>query len=75
VRDAEFMANEVPGVSVPDAILARMRATRDDSSAIAEGVRIAQELGRTLKPMAQGVHISSTAAGTAAVLAVMEGLH
>jgi homocysteine S-methyltransferase len=59
VLNAEFMANEVPGVKVPEALMHRMRATRDDDAAAAEGVRIAQELGAALRRMVQGLHIAA----------------
>jgi homocysteine S-methyltransferase len=72
VRNAEFMANEVPGVSVPDAVLARMRAAASDEAAEAEGIRIARELRAHLVPMAQGVHISSSSGRTTAALAVLQ---
>lgn len=57
-RNAEFMANEVPGVSVPEALLARMRGTSGDAAAAQEGVRIAHELAAELRPMVQGLHLS-----------------
>ena len=72
VRNAEFMANEVPGVTVPDAVLARMRRAADDDAAEAEGIRIARELRAQLVPMAQGVHISSPSGRTTAALAVLQ---
>jgi methionine synthase I (cobalamin-dependent)/5,10-methylenetetrahydrofolate reductase len=72
VRNAEFMANEVPGVTVPDRLIARMRATSSDESARAEGLRIARELRARLEPMAQGVHISSPSGRTTAALAVLQ---
>jgi homocysteine S-methyltransferase len=59
VRNAEFMANEVPGVSVPEVLLKRMRATDGEGAAAEEGVRIARELGAALRPMVQGLHIAS----------------
>jgi hypothetical protein len=68
------MANEVPGITVPDALLGRLRATADEAAAAGEGVRIAQEIGAQLWPMAQGVHISSPAGKTTAAIAVLEGL-
>jgi len=46
VRNAEFLANEVPGVSVPEEIIARMRRANDKSKehAVAEGIAIAREM-------------------------------
>ena len=38
-RNAEFMANEVPGVRVPDALLDRMRRADGQEAAAAEGHR------------------------------------
>jgi methionine synthase / methylenetetrahydrofolate reductase(NADPH) len=57
--NAEFMANEVPGVTVPDVLVQRMRQTDSDQAAADEGVRIAQEIGRTLRPLVQGLHIAA----------------
>jgi methionine synthase / methylenetetrahydrofolate reductase (NADH) len=55
--NAEFMANEVPGVTVPEALVARMREAETAERAPAEGVAIARELLADLRPMAQGVHV------------------
>jgi methionine synthase / methylenetetrahydrofolate reductase(NADPH) len=74
VRHAEYMANEVPGLTIPEALLARLRAKPDEASAAAEGIRIAHELGTRLRPMAQGLHISSPAGKTAVAIAVLEHL-
>jgi homocysteine S-methyltransferase len=41
VLNAEFMANEVPGVSVPDVVIERMRRAGKDGRAAEEGVAIA----------------------------------
>ena len=48
LRNAEFLANEVPGVSIPAATLARMQVAseRGRDAALAEGVAIARELHR-----------------------------
>ncbi|MDH4350940.1 MAG: bifunctional homocysteine S-methyltransferase/methylenetetrahydrofolate reductase [Gemmatimonadota bacterium] len=58
-RNAEFLANEVPGVHVPQAVLDRMRAaqSRGPDAAAAEGLAIARELLETIRPMVQGVQI------------------
>ena len=45
--NAEFMANEVPGVTVPDALVERMRDDRRaPTRRAAEGVQIAREIAR-----------------------------
>jgi homocysteine S-methyltransferase len=55
-RHAEFIANEVPGSSVPDALLDRMRGRAADQAA-AEGAAIARETAQRLRPLVQGLHI------------------
>ena len=59
VLNAEFMANEVPGVTVPQPILERMRAADTDQAAAREGVAIAPELGVAFRGLVQGLHISA----------------
>jgi homocysteine S-methyltransferase len=61
LRNAEFLANEVPGVSVPDAVLARMRQAqeRGKEAALAEGVAIAREMFQGVKAAVQGVQVSA----------------
>jgi homocysteine S-methyltransferase len=58
-RNAEFMNNEVPGVSVPDAILERMRRADTKDRARIEGVAIAREALQALLPHVQGAQISA----------------
>ena len=74
VRHAEFMANEVPGITVPEMVLGRLRSCAHQQAAEAEGVRIAQELAKVLSPMAQGLHISSPSGRTSAAAAVLDSL-
>ncbi|HVC21787.1 MAG TPA: bifunctional homocysteine S-methyltransferase/methylenetetrahydrofolate reductase [Vicinamibacterales bacterium] len=71
VRHAEFMANEVPEVQVPDALVARMRRAADPA---AEGVAIAREIALALKPMVQGLQLSTAAGRIAPALDVLDGL-
>jgi methionine synthase I (cobalamin-dependent)/5,10-methylenetetrahydrofolate reductase len=60
-RNAEFLANEVPGVVVPDAILQRMRKANDRSRehAVAEGVAIAREMLSQVRNTVNGVQVSA----------------
>jgi methionine synthase I (cobalamin-dependent)/5,10-methylenetetrahydrofolate reductase len=58
-RNAEFMNNEVPGCSVPDEILDRMRKTTTKEEGFAEGVKIASETFRRLKNDFAGVQLSA----------------
>jgi methionine synthase I (cobalamin-dependent)/5,10-methylenetetrahydrofolate reductase len=61
LRNAEFLANEVPGVSVPPEILARMRVAqeRGKAAALAEGVQIAREMLARVRGSVQGVQVSA----------------
>ena len=61
VRNAEFLANEVPGVSVPEDVLARMRraSERSKEHATAEGIAIAREMLTRVRPFVQGVQVSA----------------
>ena len=70
--NAEFMANEVPGVTVPDAIVRRMRATTSAEAAAAEGVRVAREIVTAIKGMAAGVQISTPSGRLDAALDVLD---
>ena len=61
VRNAEFLANEVPGVVVPPEIVQRMRVAneRGKEFAVQEGVTIAREMFREVQPYVQGVQVSA----------------
>ena len=61
LRNAEFLANEVPGARVPEAVLERMRRAESagPDGAHAEGIRIAQEVIEAVREMVQGVHVST----------------
>src|SRR4029453_13126492 len=61
VRNAEFLANEVPGVSVPDAVIERMRKASEKSKehAIAEGIAMAREMLERVREGVQGVQVSA----------------
>jgi homocysteine S-methyltransferase len=61
VRNAEFLANEVPGVTVPPAVLARMRRAGEKSRdhAVAEGIAIAREMLDEVRSAVQGVQVSA----------------
>ena len=72
LRHAEFMANEVPGVHVPDAIVERMRKAESDGRAQAEGILIAREVAAGIRPLVQGLQISTAAGAVDAALQVME---
>ncbi|MGE5816056.1 MAG: bifunctional homocysteine S-methyltransferase/methylenetetrahydrofolate reductase [Acidobacteriota bacterium] len=60
VRQAEFMANEVPGVSVPDRVIERIRSAEARGNAPAEGLAIAHEIASQLRGMVQGLQITAS---------------
>jgi methionine synthase I (cobalamin-dependent)/5,10-methylenetetrahydrofolate reductase len=61
VRNAEFLANEVPGVTVPLAVIARMRTANERSKehAVAEGIAIAREMLDRVRGAVQGAQVSA----------------
>ena len=61
LRNAEFLANEVPGVTVPEAVLSRMRRASEHGkeAALAEGVAIAQEMLGAVRGRVAGVQVSA----------------
>ena len=76
LRNAEFLANEVPGVSVPDEVIARMRAASEKSKehATTEGIAIAREMLERVRPVVQGVQVSAPFGKVELALQVFAGL-
>lgn len=58
-RNAEFLANEVPGVVVPESVLDRMQRVADKNAAREEGLAIAQETLADVRDLVQGVQVSA----------------
>jgi homocysteine S-methyltransferase len=61
VRDAEFLANEMPGVVVPPRMVERMRRAQESGleAAVEEGVAIALEMIEATRGRVHGFHISA----------------
>jgi homocysteine S-methyltransferase len=61
LRNAEFLANEVPGVTVPASVLDRMRRASDvgKEAALAEGVAIAREMLAAARDRLAGAQVSA----------------
>jgi methionine synthase I (cobalamin-dependent)/5,10-methylenetetrahydrofolate reductase len=74
LRNAEFLANEVPGVSVPAAVIDRMRRAQEGGkeAALAEGVAIARETLERIRPQVQGVQVSAPFGRVPTALAVFQ---
>jgi methionine synthase / methylenetetrahydrofolate reductase(NADPH) len=58
-RNAEFLANEVPGVVVPESVLKRMQRITDKDAAREEGLAIARETLLEVRELVQGVQVSA----------------
>jgi homocysteine S-methyltransferase len=73
LRNAEFLANEVPGVVVPNAVIERMRRAeeRGAQEARAEGIRIAREVAQAVRPYVQGIHVATPDGDVDAAIAVL----
>ncbi len=62
-RHAAFLHNEVPGLSIPEAIRTRMNAAENaggensKTNAPAEGIKIAIELVEQMRPHVQGIYL------------------
>lgn len=72
--NAEFMANEVPGVSVPEAVVDRMRRADGAEAALAEGVAVAREVGAALRDRVAGVFVAAPGGRVGAALDVLDGI-
>jgi methionine synthase / methylenetetrahydrofolate reductase(NADPH) len=58
LRQAEWLANEVPNIRVPDALVERMRRAELDGRALDEGIAIAREIAEAVRPLANGLQIT-----------------
>jgi homocysteine S-methyltransferase len=74
LRHAEYMANEVPGVRVPAAVMDRMRRADTAGRAAAEGLAIASELVEAIRPSVQGIQISAASGAIESALTIVQAL-
>jgi methionine synthase I (cobalamin-dependent)/5,10-methylenetetrahydrofolate reductase len=77
LRNAEFLANEVPGARVPEVVLERMQRAEagGTEAAHAEGIRIAQEVLEAVRGMVQGVQVSTPGGRVEVALEALGQLH
>jgi len=60
LRNAEFLHNEVPGISIPPSIMERMRSAAGRAEEEREtGLRIALEMARAVLPRVGGIQVSA----------------
>ncbi len=71
---AEYLANEVPNIRVPEPLLERMRRAESAGTADDEGIAIAQEIARELRTRAQGLQIGGPMQSIFAVLDGLDGV-
>lgn len=71
-RNALFLRNEVPGVTVPDAIMARMESMTEKEDQRRMGIEIAREIVAQVRHRVQGVQISPPFGNVDTALAVVE---
>ncbi|HEU4938055.1 MAG TPA: bifunctional homocysteine S-methyltransferase/methylenetetrahydrofolate reductase [Vicinamibacterales bacterium] len=74
LRHAEFLANELPGVSVPGAVVDRMRRAEAAGRAASEGLTIAREIAAEIRPLVQGIQISPAGDSIESALGIMEAV-
>ena len=74
-RNAEFLANEVPGVTVPPRVLERMRraSERSRDHGVAEGIAIAREMLAGIRDTVRGVQLSAPFGRVELALDVLAG--
>ncbi len=70
-KNAEFMANEVPGVVVPESLLQRMRQATTKEQGLALGVEIARELVGAISEHVAGFAVSAPFGKVDIALAVL----
>jgi methionine synthase I (cobalamin-dependent)/5,10-methylenetetrahydrofolate reductase len=75
-RNAEFLANEVPGVVVPEEVMERMRVASalGKEAGTDEGTAIAREMLAAAMPMIQGVQVSAPFGKVPLALRVFEAI-
>jgi homocysteine S-methyltransferase len=75
-RNAQFMNNEVPGVSVPDDVMERMRVASEKGKeyGLREGVTIARETLERVREYVAGVQVSAPLGRVDLALQVFDGL-
>ena len=73
-RNAEFLNNEVPGMSVSQEILKRMRKVDTGEKARAEGLKIAREMLLEVRELVQGVQVVAPFSRYAMAVEVIEAL-
>lgn len=72
-RNAYFMKTEVPGVTVPDSIMARMERWEQKEDQQAEGIAIAREMIEKIRHRMAGIQVSAPFGNIEIVARVLDG--
>ena len=72
-RHAEFLHNEVPGITIPDEIRARMRQAGD--AALRTGIEMAQQLVNAIRGRYAGAYLMPSFGRYEVVAEVLDVLH
>lgn len=70
-QNALFLNNEVPGVSIPQAVMERMAAAPDKHSARETGIAIGREIVDRVRDAVQGIQVSAPFGNVKTALAVL----
>lgn len=73
-KSAEFLHNEVPGMSVPENIRERMKKAEISNKARETGIEIAREALLKMKEVADGAYIMAPVGGADTALKVLQNL-
>ena len=72
LRNAEFLANEVPGVSIPKTLLERMAKAREADREREEGEQIAIEILESVYSRIQGIQVAAPFGRIQSAISVLE---
>ena len=73
LKNAEFMRNEVPGVVIPEEVMARMEVCRDRESAREAGIEMARETMARIADRVAGFAVSAPMGNVQTALRVLAG--
>lgn len=72
-RNALFLHNEVPGVTIPEVILERMKKPEDKEAAREEGIQVSREIIAEVKSQIAGIQVSPPFGRIQTALDVIKG--
>ncbi len=73
-RHAEFMHNEVPGISIPDELRTSLAAAKSDDDALAIGIDEAVKMAKSIHSSAQGIYLMPPFGNAAIAKSVLNGM-